>query len=392
MMTMSMTKSAPGPIGQWPAPITDAIPHTAIRRVLIIFPQLLGDAVLATTLLTALRAQVPGCEVDILVADSIAALIAADPYVSALFVVPRAWRRRGFWLTLRPRLTLLFQLRQRHYDLLIQSPHTTDGSWGPALIALLRIRYAVGASASSHGSPLKRLLWKRLFTHQLPRPHPDQGPRHVADLHLDLLRRVGLHPQLTERTARLVASREAEITIRTTLTRLRLSPGQFVVLAPTAGQTGRYLDAGMARQVIAGLQAQGQPIVVIAAANPRECAFVAGIRKGFPDVHDLSGQLTLPELIALLRCARGFIGTDSGPMHMAAAVGIPVVACFGPGDEVAFGPWQTRHRIVSLPWACRPCYADGCGNGGIADCLAALPADAVLQAAHELFFTPSAGC
>lgn len=372
-----------------PAPLADAVPRAAIRRVLIVFPQLLGDAVLATTLLTALRAQIPDCAIDVLAVDSIASLIASDPHVSQILVIDRAWRRQGFWRTLRPRLALLSQLRRQPYDLLIQSPNTTEGSWGPALVLLLRIRYAVGASALSHGSPFKRLLWKRIFTHRLPRPHPRQGPRHVAELHLDLLRRVGVYPQPTERAARMVAGTVAEATVRAILARLQLRPGGFIVFAPTAGRSGRCLDVDMSRQVIEGLQAQGHPVVVTAATPPHERAMVAQITRGFAGAYDLSGQLSLPELIALLRCARGFIGTDSGTMHMAAAVGIPVIACFGPGDEPAFGPWQTRSRIVSLPWACRPCYANGCGDGGVADCLVALPAAAVLQAVQALFTPPS---
>ena len=84
------------------------------------------------------------------------------------------------------------------------------------------------------------------------------------------------------------------------------------------------------------------------------------------DYLDLTGQLTLKELGALVAAARLLIGVDSMPVHLASAVGTPVVVLFGPSGDVEWGPWRVPHRIVTAPFPCRPCGNKGCGDGGVA--------------------------
>ena len=71
-------------------------------------------------------------------------------------------------------------------------------------------------------------------------------------------------------------------------------------------------------------------------------------------------------------------------MHIASAMGTPVVALFGPSGEFNWGPWQVPHRVVASEHPCRPCGNDGCGGGKLSDCLSTLPVAAVLQAVQDL--------
>jgi heptosyltransferase-3 len=72
--------------------------------------------------------------------------------------------------------------------------------------------------------------------------------------------------------------------------------------------------------------------------------------------------------------ARIFVGVDSAPMHIAAAMGTPTLALFGPSGEHEWGPWMVRHRVVvSHVHPCRPCGIDGCGGGKVSECLTTLP-------------------
>ncbi len=355
-----------------------------LRRVLIIMPQLLGDLVLATSLFTALKARVPQCTIDVLTYERNASILDGHPHIGRIFVIGGDWRRKGLLRTLGPRLKLLHTLREHPYDLLIQSPHTTDGSWGPALIVLLGVPQAVGAHASTHGSPMKRLFWKHTFTHMLPRPHPGQGSRHTAELHLDLLRRMGIHPDPGNRGASIIPNAAAELRVRQLLQDRALQAKGFLLFAPTAGASGRFLNRPMARTLISGLAERGERVVVTAAPTPPELEYVGEVTHDLPGVHNLAGALSLQELAALAQHAECFIGTDSGAMHIAAAMGAPVIACFGPGDETIFGPWHTQARVVAMPWPCRPCDTNGCGGGGIAECMTALSADAVLSALSDI--------
>jgi heptosyltransferase-3 len=115
-------------------------------------------------------------------------------------------------------------------------------------------------------------------------------------------------------------------------------------------------------------------------------ALVAEIRKhATAPFADLAGKLTLKQLAALTANARLFIGVDSAPMHIAAAMRTPVVALFGPSSEIEWGPWRAPNRIVaSAQHACRPCGNDGCGGGKVSECITRLPVDSILEAADSL--------
>jgi heptosyltransferase-3 len=92
---------------------------------------------------------------------------------------------------------------------------------------------------------------------------------------------------------------------------------------------------------------------------------------------------------ALTARARLFVGVDSAPMHIAAAVGTPVVALFGPSGEKEWGPWRVKHRVVaSGDYPCRPCGNDGCGGGKVSECLTRLPVDRVHAAINDVLAAP----
>ncbi|MCX7149256.1 MAG: glycosyltransferase family 9 protein [Rhodocyclales bacterium] len=104
---------------------------------------------------------------------------------------------------------------------------------------------------------------------------------------------------------------------------------------------------------------------------------------------DLSGQLSLKELAALTAQAKLFVGVDSAPMHMAAAMGTPVVAIFGPSGDLEWGPWggvgKNSNRVVaSNTHPCRPCGMAGCNDSKVSACLTTLPVAQVLAACEDL--------
>jgi len=119
-------------------------------------------------------------------------------------------------------------------------------------------------------------------------------------------------------------------------------------------------------------------VVVTGAPDERERVLVTAVLAALaletrPRVVDLTGTLTLPELAALTASARAFAGVDSAPMHIAAAMGTPTLALFGPSSEHAWGPWQVAHEVVTSTHSCRPCGLDGCGGGKVSECLTTLP-------------------
>ena len=126
-------------------------------------------------------------------------------------------------------------------------------------------------------------------------------------------------------------------------------------------------------------------VVLTAAPDPVEMALVDEIvAKTRTKPLVLAGKLQIKELGALTERARLFVGVDSMPMHLAAAMGTPAVALFGPSGEQEWRPWRVAHRVVTTSHPCRPCGNDGCGGGKISECLTTLPVDDVYAAAQEL--------
>lgn len=368
-----------------PFPEDRAVPLASIRRVLIVIPQLIGDAVLSSVLFSTLKYYLPHCEIDALAWDHTREIFLHHPDVTLVHTVNRQWRKKGVLRTLKPRLCLLRSMHARHYDLLIQPQHTTDGSWGSALIQILRIRYGAGAPASAHKSIMKRFFWRRSFTHCPTKAHDREGPRHVIETYLDLLRCLGIYPETHKRTVTFSPGSDAYTHTDALLKQHNLKKKGYILFAPTASSSGKTLSPTMCHEVLTALSAKGLRVVVTATPNIRESTFIEHLQLAeIPGVVNLSGRLNLSQLGAIAAQAECFVGVDSGTMHIAAAVGTPVVACFGPGDDIIFKPWQITHRIIAAPFTCRPCYRNGCGDGGVADCLMALTAKDILDAMQEL--------
>jgi len=103
---------------------------------------------------------------------------------------------------------------------------------------------------------------------------------------------------------------------------------------------------------------------------------------------DLMGQTTLTELIALLRRARLLVTNDSGPMHLAAAVGTQVIALFGPTDPARTGPYGAGHTVLRSGVPCSPCFSRQCSNALELECLTAIRPQQVVDAAMRLLEQP----
>jgi heptosyltransferase-3 len=144
--------------------------------------------------------------------------------------------------------------------------------------------------------------------------------------------------------------------------------------------------ADRAAALIDALAGDGHTVVLAAAPSAPELELLRAILAACRSAPiDLSGKLSLKALAALTARAKLFLGVDSAPMHIAAAMGTPVVALFGPSGDVEWGPWRVRSRVVaSDAHPCRPCGNDGCGGGKVSECLTTLPVERVHAAAREL--------
>jgi heptosyltransferase-3 len=216
----------------------------------------------------------------------------------------------------------------------------------------------------------------QLLTHRAVR----SGREHIVEGDLKLVEALGVAP--ADQRLRLHVGPDDEAAAGALLAAAGVGPEERTVIAHP---TSRWLfkcwrDEGVAA-VTDHLAAQGFRVVLTSGPDPRElrkARRILGLARR-PAV-DLAGRLTLKQLAAVLRRSCLFLGVDSAPMHMAAAMGTPVVALFGPSGEHNWRPWGDGHVVVAKDLFCRPCGQDGCNGSKRSDCLEMLTEAEVIAA------------
>lgn len=343
------------------------------QRALVIKLQHHGDVLLASPVFNALAAA--GIEADALVFDDTSPMLAGHPGVAQLHTIARKGRRSlGLVGWLAAEWRLFFALRARHYDLVVHLTTRRRGAWLARLL---------GAKTSVAPDTLKDRFWRKSFSHLFPEL---RGTRHMVDIQLDALRRVGIQPDVASKAMYMPLDAASIAAARALLSQHGVAVGGYVLVHPTSRWMFKAWPASHMAQVIDALSAAGETVILTAAKAPEEIAMVEAIKaKLRQPVIDLTGQVTLKQLGALIADAKLWFGLDSAPMHIAAAVGTPCVALFGPSVTTEWSPWQVPHRVVAhRGYSCRPCAKAGCGDGGVSDCLVNLPVAAALSAITEL--------
>jgi len=357
--------------------VPDAVNLDSLRRVLVIKLRHHGDVLLSSPVLQVLKNRAPGVEIDALVYADTRDMLSGHPALSMLHTVDRSWKRQSVATQWPSELGLLKRLASRKYQLIV---HLTDHWRGAWLAQALRPRWSVAPSRASR-------FWKWSFTHRYPLPKAT--PRHTVEANLDALRRIGIYPAEDEKKLVLVPGDEATQRVDQLLAKHGLEPKQFIQAHPTSRWLFKAWTEPRNAELLRALVHDGHRVVVTGAPDAREKAILGRIlQQAGEGVVDLSGQLTLREMGALSARAKLFFGVDSAPMHIASAMGTPVVALFGPSGEHEWGPWKVAHRIVTSTHPCRPCGNDGCGGGKVSECLTTLPVDRVRSAINELLARP----
>lgn len=354
--------------------LDDKVDFSKVRRVLVIKLQHLGDVLLTSPLFAVLKQRYPHLEIDALVFSDTSPMLAGNLNIDKIHCIDREWKKYP-GTKLRRELELFCTLKARDYQLLIALTDKMRAVW---LARLLKPSYSVAQKY-----PQKRgAFWRQSFTHVYSIP---ARPRHTVEKHLDALRRIGVYPKDTEKKLHFAAERGAEEKVATLCATYKLQSGNYIVLHPTSRWMFKsWAIAGFA-ELLRLLTARGMRAVLVSGPARVERNYAQAIlEQSGGDTADLSGQLSLHELAALIAGARCFIGLDSVAMHLSAAIGTPCVALFGPSDEKSWGPWMVAHRVVAASHSCRPCNLDGCGNGKVSDCLQAINPGKVLGTVFAL--------
>lgn len=355
----------------------NTVDFATLKHILVIKLRHHGDVLLTSPLFSALARACPQAEVDALVYADTASLLENNPQINQLHTIDRNWKKQGARAQLQAEWQLLQTLRQRQYDLIIHLTNHPRGAW---LSRILRPRWAVAPA-----NPRRPGLWQRAFTHRYRVLGGNR--RHTVDLHLDALRCLGLIVQRDTLPLVLHPSANAHAEIARLLRFHGLQGKDFLHFHPASRWLFKCWPIDRAVAWLRLAHAQGHRLVLTGAPQGEEAHYVTQIITAVPEIPlvNLCGQLTLPMLGALSAQARVFVGMDSAPMHIAAAMQTPTVALFGPSGDIEWAPWQTPMQVLTATqFHCRPCGQDGCAGSKRSDCLDAITPEQVMAAVNDL--------
>jgi heptosyltransferase-2 len=347
------------------------------QKIMVRATNWIGDAVMSFPALEALRGRFPKAEIVVVAKSWVAELYWHHRAVSRQIVYSPEGRHRGprgFW-------KLVQTLRVEHFDLAILLQNAFHAAW---MAWCARVPVRVGYARDGRSS---------LLTDAIEPPLP-AAYGHQTQYYLQLLFRAGLtdKPQPV-REIRLAVEETEKAWATRHLIKLGLGGPRFLVgLNPGAsfGPAKRWPAqrfAQLADRLIGGLHAD---VLIFGSREERPLAEeIARAMRHTPTV--LAGETSLRQLMAMLAQCRLVMTNDSGPMHLAAALGVPVVAIFGSTDERATGPvgsrtWVVKHSVDCSPCGLRECPIDfRCMNGLTVDdvYMAALMLVRRLRVTHE---------
>jgi heptosyltransferase-2 len=330
--------------------------------LLVRAPNWIGDAVMATPSLAALRQGFPSARISVLGRSAVADVLAGQPAVDEVVVDDH----RGTHSGVSGRLRLATEIRRRGFDTVL----LLTNSFGSALVAALaRVPTRVGYRTDGRGA----LLTVALAAPRRPLPH-------MTIYYLGLLSPWGLSGD-----ARAVSL--AVTPTERDKARLRLaewgatSTGRIVAINPGAayGSAKRW-PAERFAAVAKRLVRDGNFVIVLGAETERALgdAITAGLDARAANA---AGLTTMREAMAILTWCRRLVTNDSGPMHVAAALGVPVTAIFGPTDPRATGPIGARVALLQRAVDCAPCRYRDCPIDH--RCMTAVSVDEVYAAASD---------
>lgn len=358
-------------------------------RLLLIQLDHLGDAVLTSPLLPRLRGRYPDAEIHVLASSSNQAVFRADPHVDRVIVASRNWfeRRPGYFSIGQALLGMGLALRRDRYDIGID---VRGDVLSVLLMALAGIPRRVGWDMGGGGFlltdvarwvPGRHEVQSRMALLDELTPRDDEPLRvaiHARDRDRMLVARLlfdAWPPAQRTATRRVLATlRVGGVSGRPTAGRIgrfaaeddgeMLHGGRFGDESPLlavhlgAGTAAKRWPAAHWRDVIGRFLNDGWRVVVVGGADDADAA-----RRllPHPNLRDFTGALSLTETAAMLERADLFLGSDSGPAHLAACAGIPSVILFsGTNRPHQWRPWSRRSLVIRGKVACRPCHQKVC--------------------------------
>lgn len=307
------------------------------NKIIIIDLLYLGDLIFATPFIRNLRKNLPDKRIDMLVNSNFYDLIKDNPYLDKVYAYNKKWR-------LGESISFARKLSQNNYDLGLN----IHGNWRTAiLLKLINPVYSIGYGGKGRGIFLDR---------EIKRP---EG-MHMTEAYLAFLEEIGLK-RLTDNIPQLMVSPEASQGIQDFLKGEEVASGDRLVALNTGGTwpTKRWPLVRFAELADRLVNKYGiRPVFTGGKSDLDRVNQIISLMVSDPII--AAGQTSLEELAALMEYCELVISNDSGPVHVADAVGTATITIFGPSDELKYRPSRKGSRIITAGLDCRPCGEHEC--------------------------------
>lgn len=345
------------------------------RRILCVRLDNMGDVLMCTPAMRALRESAPGRSITLLASASGAAVAPFIPEIDDVLLYAAPWMKSSRAQDAAGDLAMAQTLREHAFD--------------AAVIFTTYSQSALPAAMLCHlaGIPLRLAHCREnpyhLLTDWIPDPEPEQGVRHEVRRQLELVGAIACRSE-DERMS-FAVHEEDRLWMQRRLAGLGIAAGRpWILMHPGATAQSRRYPATHWSRVIAQLAADGLDIVV--SGDSSEAELIATIMQtaepGASRVHSMAGQLDLGQLGAAISLASVVVSNNTGPAHMAAAIGTPLVDLYALTNP-QHTPWQVANRVLFHDVPCRFCYKSICPQGHN-DCLAKVEPSQVAAAVHSL--------
>jgi lipopolysaccharide heptosyltransferase II len=348
-----------------------------VKQLLCVRLDRLGDVLMTTPAIHALRVSAPGRHVTLLTSSVGAELAPFLADVDEVIAYDAPWQGLAPQPDPSADMAMVRMLRERRFDAAVVFTVYSQNPLPAAMLCYLA------------GIP-KRLAHCRenpyaLLTDWICETEPQGGVRHEAERQLQLVAKIGATSQETRMRFELSSRTRRALTRR--LVALGLQPhGPWFVIHPGASAPSRRYPPERFGEVAARLVRLTSLPILLTGGYEERAQIRSVIEAAGPAargrLHDLSGELDIGELGALIDRACVLIANNSGPVHLASALGTPVVDLYALTNP-QHTPWQTEQRVLFHDVDCRWCYRSVCPKGHHA-CLLGVPAAEVAAAALEL--------
>ena len=336
-------------------------------KVLIIRMSSLGDVVLATPAARAVKKAHPDARVHFLVERPYAPLLAGVTCIDEVIGLDKRGADGGMEGTLR----LGRRLRAEKYDVIVDLQHKVRSS----LLAFLA------------GPETRIVLRKRTLRRSITELARIAGPAceaHTVDMYLAVLAQIGVPPD--GRVPEVHLDGAAKARVATEIARSRNGHRALVGFNVGAGNATKRLPVFAVREAAASLQAQGLGVVLIGARNDSGSIYdVASALRQSPVL--TAHNYTVQELAAVIGQIDVLVSGDSGPVHIASALGVPAVTVYGPTSPVRWGPISARHEVIWHRPPCAPCSNHGsarCPENRDLECMKSVRPEEIVAAVRRL--------